>query len=204
MPAFTRRGELAVKLVLLALALGAAALVFFGVARTRPYAGTGAPRMQPIPFSHKHHVGDDGIDCRYCHTTVETAAFAGLPSTGDLPHLPFAAVPRPPLLAPLHGSAASGRPIAWTRVHMLPDFVYFNHSMHVAKGVGLRRVPRPRRPDAARMARAPLQMQWCLDCHRDPAPHLRAPDAGVRDGAAAAAAAQADALARGAPQSQRA
>src|SRR5947199_5833056 len=96
-----------------------------------PYATyVDVPFQQPIPFSHKHHVGDDGIDCRYCHTTVETAAHAGLPSTAVCLTCHAQLYRDQPLLAPLHESAASDQPIAWRRVHVLPEFVYFNHSVH--------------------------------------------------------------------------
>ncbi len=139
-----------------------------------PYTRGEAPR-QPIPFSHKHHVGDDGIDCRYCHDGVETASFAGLPSTHVCMTCHSQLFTDAPVLAPLHASAASGEPLHWTRVHDLPDFVYFDHSIHVNKGVGciechgrVDRMPLTRRV-------APLEMQWCLACHRDPQPHLRPP-----------------------------
>ncbi|MDB5817146.1 MAG: cytochrome, partial [Rhizobacter sp.] len=90
---------------------------------------------QPSPFSHKHHVGDVGLDCRYCHTTVETRPFAGLPSTQVCLTCHSQLFTDQPMLAPLKESAASGLPIEWKRVHRLPDFVYFDHSIHVAKGV---------------------------------------------------------------------
>jgi hypothetical protein len=177
MPVFSRRGQLAVKLVLLALAVAAAGALFFAMARTRAYAQTGAPPMQPIPFSHKHHVGDVGLDCRYCHTTVERAAFAGMPSTRTCLTCHSQLFVDAPLLAPLHRSEASGRPIAWTLLHKLPDFVYFDHSIHVTKGVGC--IECHGRVDQMPLEwrSAPLLMQWCLDCHRDPQPHLRAPEA---------------------------
>ena len=127
---------------------------------------------QPIPFSHKHHVGDDGIDCRYCHTTVETAAWAGLPSTAVCLTCHDQLFRDQPLLEALHRSAGN-RPPSPDRVHVLPDFVYFDHAVHVAKGVAC--VECHGRVDQMPLTwrAAPLQMQWCLDCHRDPAPHLR-------------------------------
>jgi cytochrome c7-like protein len=172
---FSRRGALAVKLALLALLAPVVALLGGAVWREHAEQALGEPVEQPIPFSHKHHVGDDGIDCRYCHTTVETGRYAGLPSTHTCltchSQLYRDAAP----LAPLHASARSGQPLAWQRVHTLPDFVYFDHSVHVAKGVGC--VECHGRVDQMPLTwRAqPLQMQWCLACHRDPAPHLRAP-----------------------------
>jgi Class III cytochrome C family. len=138
-----------------------------------PYPPGEAPR-QPVPFSHKHHVGDDGIDCRYCHDTVETAAFAGIPSTRTCMTCHSQLFTDAPVLEPVRRSMASGEPLRWTRVHDLPDFVYFDHSIHVRKGVGciechgrVDRMPLMRREVS-------LDMQWCLACHRDPEPHRRA------------------------------
>lgn len=129
--------------------------------------------QQPVPFSHKHHVGDDGIDCRYCHAAVETSAFAGIPplSTCMTCHSQLFTDQR--VLAPLLEAYRGGTPLRWRRVHQLPDFVYFNHSIHIAKGVGcaschgaIDTMPLIRRV-------APLTMQWCLDCHRAPEKALR-------------------------------
>ena len=171
---FSRRDALIVKLVLVAIAGGAAAgVVAAGVWREHWVQSLGEPPEQPIPFSHKHHVGDDGIDCRYCHTTVETGRDAGLPSTHVCLTCHSQLYRDAAILRPLHESARTGKPIAWQRVHDLPDFVYFDHSVHVAKGVGC--VECHGRVDqmALTWRARPLQMQWCLDCHRDPAPRLR-------------------------------
>jgi len=92
--------------------------------------------VQPIPFSHKHHVKDDGIDCRYCHTSVETSHFAGLPATETCMSCHSQIWNQAPATEPIRESWASGKSIEWTRVHDLPDFVYFNHSIHIAKGIG--------------------------------------------------------------------
>ena len=173
---FPRRAELAVKLAAAALVLGVLAAVAIGAARLRGDLQLRQALAQPIPFSHKHHVGDVGIDCRYCHATVETAAFAGMPSTGVCMGCHAQLFADAPLLEPLRRSAASGRPLAWRRVHELPDFVYFDHGVHVAKGVAC--VECHGRVDQMPLTwrEAPLQMQWCLACHRDPAPHLRRRD----------------------------
>ena len=162
---------------MLALAIGAIAGIGFWTARLRAVDIAGVPSPQPVPFSHKHHVGDIGLDCRYCHSTVETAAFAGMPATETCLTCHSQLFADAPLLAPLHRSAAAGRPIAWTRLHKLPDFVYFDHSIHVAKGVGC--VECHGRVDQMPLEwrSKPLQMQWCLDCHREPRPHLRPHDA---------------------------
>jgi hypothetical protein len=170
---FSQRGALLVKLVAAGLLALLVVTILLFVWRARAYEQLGEPIAQPIPFSHKHHVGDDGIDCRYCHTTVETDAHAGLPSTAVCLSCHSQLYRDQALLAQLHESAAKNQPIAWERVHVLPDFVYFNHSVHVAKGVAC--VECHGRVDQMPLEwRAkPLQMQWCLDCHRDPAPHLR-------------------------------
>src|SRR5947209_18085492 len=94
------------------------------------------PFDQPVPFSHKHHVGDDGIDCRYCHDSVEKSSFAGIPSTHTCMSCHSQLFTDQAMLAPVRASMASGEPLHWKRVHDLPDFVYFDHSIHIAKGVG--------------------------------------------------------------------
>jgi hypothetical protein len=173
---FSRRAQLGAKLVATSLVVVIVFLLLIALSATRAATVTGAPPQQPVPFSHKHHVGDVGIDCRYCHTTVETTAFAGMPSTRICLGCHAQLFRDASILAPLHRSAASGRPIGWTVLHKLPDFVYFDHSIHIAKGVGCvechGRVDQM--PLEWRTAR--LQMQWCLDCHRNPAPHLRSHD----------------------------
>jgi len=169
---FSRRGELAAKLALCAVAMGAAVAVAVAASRLRADLEIGEPVPQPIPFSHKHHVGDVGIDCRYCHTTVETRAFAGMPSTHVCLTCHSQLFARADVLATLRQSAASGRPIAWNRVHRLPDFVYFDHSVHVAKGVACTECHGRVDQMPLTWRASPLQMQWCLGCHRHPESHL--------------------------------
>lgn len=130
-------------------------------------------RNQPVPFSHEHHVSGLGLDCRYCHSSVEKARFAGIPPTETCMTCHSQIWTNAQMLAPVRESLAKDRPIAWERVHRLPDYVYFDHSVHVAKGVGctschghVGQMPLMRQA-------APLTMQWCLDCHRSPEPHLR-------------------------------
>ncbi len=129
--------------------------------------------QQSIPFSHALHAGELGIDCRYCHTTVETAAHAAIPSTATCMNCHEQIGATAESLRPLHESAATGEPIRWIRVHDLPDFVFFDHSAHVARGVSC--VSCHGRVD--RMEEVyhveTLSMSWCLDCHRNPEPHLR-------------------------------
>lgn len=131
------------------------------------------PREQPVPFSHKHHVGDDGIDCRYCHNTVDKAAFAGMPSTHTCMTCHSQIWVDSPLLAPVRESFSQRTPIRWTRVHDLPDFAYFDHSIHVNKGVSCVSCHGRVDEQPLAMKEEPLTMQWCLDCHRDPAKNLR-------------------------------
>ena len=128
---------------------------------------------QPVPFSHRHHVGDDGIDCRFCHSSVEQSAFAGMPPLSTCMTCHSRLYTDQSVLRPLIAAYRSGVSFHWQRVHKLPDFVYFNHSIHIAKGIGCDschgRIDEM--PLTARVA--PLTMQWCLDCHRAPTQHLR-------------------------------
>ncbi len=134
------------------------------------------PREQPVQFSHKHHVGDDVIDCRYCHTTVETAASAGIPATKTCMNCHSQLFASSPYLEIVRESWRTGQPIKWTKVHDLPDFAYFNHSIHVSKGVGCASCH-------GRVDLMPLMynvnslhMEWCIGCHRNPEAVLRPKD----------------------------
>lgn len=167
-------------LLLVTLAVFAGVLLIGGYMKSTYVTRVGWASTQPVPFSHEHHVGGLGIDCRYCHTTVEVGPQAGLPATGVCMTCHSQLWTGAPMLAPVRQSLASGRPIAWQRVARLPDYVYFDHSIHIARGVPcvachgrVDRMPLMRRAE-------PFQMGWCLDCHRDPAPHLRPPDQATR------------------------
>jgi Cytochrome c7 and related cytochrome c len=131
------------------------------------------PREQPVPFSHAHHVGGLGLDCRYCHTTVENSSFANIPPTKTCMNCHSQIWSASPTLEPVRASFATGQSIRWTRVHDLPDFVYFDHSIHISKGVGCEschgRVDRM----PLTSQEASLRMSWCLDCHRNPEKALR-------------------------------
>ena len=170
---FSRRLELGIKLAILGLFLLVPAAVVFAVWRESVWQQLGEPVAQPIPFSHKHHVGDDGIDCRYCHTAVETQRHAGLPSTHVCLSCHSQLYTDAKVLEPLRESERTGKPVEWKRVHQLPDFVFFDHGVHLAKGVGC--VECHGRVDQMPITwRAqPLQMQWCIQCHRDPGHRLR-------------------------------
>jgi hypothetical protein len=132
-----------------------------------------AARPQPVPFSHRHHVAGLGMDCRYCHTTVETSAFAGIPPTETCMTCHSQIWADSPMLEPVRSSFRSGESIRWTRVHDLPGFVYFDHSIHLKKGMGCESCH-------GRVDQMPLiwktetlQMEWCLDCHRNPEKNIR-------------------------------
>ncbi len=135
--------------------------------------GAFVERQQPVQFSHKHHVGDDGIDCRYCHTTVETSNTAGLPPTKTCMNCHSQIYSDSPYLEPVRASWRDNKPIEWTRVNDLPDFVYFNHSIHVNKGVGCSTCHGPVDEMPLMYQYASLQMEWCLECHREPERFLR-------------------------------
>jgi hypothetical protein len=131
---------------------------------------------QPIPFSHKHHVSGLGLDCRYCHTTVEKSSSAGMPSTAICMTCHSQIWTNAKMLAPDRQSLADDVPIRWTRVYTLPDYVFFDHSIHIAKGVGCTECHGPIGDMAMTWKATTLYMSWCLSCHRDPAPRLRPKD----------------------------
>jgi Cytochrome c7 and related cytochrome c len=133
-------------------------------------------RPQPVPFSHQHHVAGLGIDCRYCHTSVEKSSFAGIPPTKTCMNCHSQIWVGAPLLEPVRESFRSGKSLVWTRVNDLPDFVYFDHSIHINKGVGCNTCHGPVDRMPLMYNYASLQMEWCLDCHRDPAKNLRPRD----------------------------
>ncbi len=131
---------------------------------------------QPIQFSHAHHVGGMGIDCRYCHTSVEESAFANIPPTKTCMNCHSQIWNRAPILEPVRASFRENRPLSWNRVNDLPDFVYFNHSIHVKQGVGCDTCHGPVDRMPLMYQEASLQMSWCLDCHRNPAKYVRPRD----------------------------
>ena len=131
---------------------------------------------QPVQFSHQHHAGGIGIDCRYCHTSVEVSPSAGIPPTKTCINCHSQIWSSSPYLEPVRASFRDDRPLEWIRVHDLPDFVYFNHSIHVRKGVGCETCHgRVDRMPLMYQAKS-LQMEWCLDCHRDPSRYVRPAD----------------------------
>jgi len=128
---------------------------------------------QPVPFSHKHHVQGLGLQCQYCHTTVEKSSYAGIPPTRTCINCHAQIWTNAQLLKPVRDSWATGESIPWIKVHDLPDFVYFNHSIHVNKGIGCASCHGRVDQMPLMYAQNTLQMEWCLDCHRNPAKNLR-------------------------------
>jgi hypothetical protein len=145
-----------------------AALIGIGYeVQASPYVTwEGVRKPQPVPFSHQHHVTGLGIDCRYCHTSVETSSFAGIPPTKTCMNCHSQIWTNAALLEPVRASYKSGESLQWTRVNTLPDFVYFNHSIHVTKGVGCNTCHGPVDRMPLMYQQESLQMEWCLGCHR--------------------------------------
>ena len=131
------------------------------------------PVEQPVPFSHEHHVGGLGIDCRYCHTSVENSSFAGIPPTKTCMNCHSQIWNNASMLEPVRDSYRTNKSIRWIRVHDLPDFVYFNHSIHVAKGIGCTSCHGPIDKMPLTWQEASLQMDWCINCHRHPERYVR-------------------------------
>ncbi len=156
--------------VFLLVAAGAALALFF---RSSATTNIGITREQPVPFSHQHHVNELGIDCRYCHTSVEDSAFAGIPPTKTCMNCHSQIWVGSAMLAPVRESYRTNESIPWQRVHKLGDFCFFNHSIHVQKGVGC--VTCHGRVDRMPLIwqEKTLLMEWCLDCHRQPEKYVR-------------------------------
>ncbi|HEV2136409.1 MAG TPA: cytochrome c3 family protein [Terracidiphilus sp.] len=128
---------------------------------------------QPVPFSHKHHVQGLGLQCQYCHTTVEKSSYAGIPPTRTCMNCHAQIWTNAQLLQPVRDSWYTGQSIPWIKVHDLPDFVYFNHSIHVNKGIGCETCHGQVDQMPLMYEQNTLQMEWCLNCHRNPAKNLR-------------------------------
>jgi hypothetical protein len=159
----------------LGIALGLGGIVN-NIERTSYVTNVNVPRDQPVMFTHKHHVSGVGMDCRYCHTSVEVSSSAGIPPTETCMGCHSQIWSEAPILEPVRESWRSGKSIQWTRVHDLPAFVYFNHSIHVNKGVGCATCHG--RVDLMPMVwkENTLLMEWCLDCHRAPEKYIRPKD----------------------------
>jgi len=169
-----------VSLIALVLAVGGLIGLAYGLQNSMYVTRAYEAREQPIQFSHERHVAGNGIDCRYCHTSVETSAFAGIPPTKTCMNCHSQIFAASPYLEPVRASFRTGESIRWTRVHDLPDFVYFDHSIHVAKGVGCATCHGRVDQMPLMYQVASLQMQWCLDCHRNPERFVRPREAVYR------------------------
>jgi len=147
--------------------------VIGGIIRSPFFTNQGVQREQPIPFSHQHHVAGLGIDCRYCHTSVETSSFAGIPPTQTCMNCHAQIWTNAEMLEPVRASFANNKPIVWSRVHRLPDFVHFYHSIHINKGIGCATCHGRIDKMALTFQAAPLTMEWCISCHRAPEKYVR-------------------------------
>jgi len=141
-----------------------------------PMSFTPTVQGQPVPFSHKEHVGNLGIDCRYCHTTVETSAFAGMPSSEVCMNCHSEILSDSDELQPVRDSALNGTPLVWNQVYKLADYVYFDHSAHINKGVACVTCHGQVDQMDVIVQASSLQMSWCTNCHRDPGPNIRPRD----------------------------
>ena len=155
------------------LILGGLALALYEIALSPWYTDQNVSREQPVPFSHRHHAGELGIDCRYCHTSVEKSSFAGLPPTQTCMSCHSQIWTNAGMLEPVRASYRDDVSLSWTRVNALPDFVYFDHSIHVNKGIGCTTCHGPIADMPLTYRAASLYMSWCLNCHRQPAEFVR-------------------------------
>jgi hypothetical protein len=172
---FHRSANTLSKLSLAGLLIVVGSLIFTAILVARSNYVTGAHEFieQPVQFSHRHHVKDDGIDCRYCHTSVETSPFAGIPPTKTCMNCHSQIWNQAPILEPIRASFREDRPVRWVRVHDLPDFVYFNHSIHVKKGMGCETCHGRIDEMPLTLQQNSLQMEWCVNCHRNPENYVR-------------------------------
>jgi hypothetical protein len=149
---------------------------FFWYYGSPKYTDVGYRPSQPVPYSHKLHAGDLGMDCRYCHYSVETSAVANVPPTSVCMNCHTLILPESEKLLPVRESWATGEPIKWVRIHKIGEYAYFNHSIHIDRGVGCISC----HGNVAEMdvveQKKPLSMGWCLNCHRNPGPNLRPVD----------------------------
>ncbi len=166
------------RLVLVGALIFVTAFVWGGALIVRsPYeTRQNVPREQPVPFSHKHHVGGLGLDCRYCHLTVDVSSFAGIPPTKICMNCHSQMWAVAPALEPVRESYRTGKSIQWTRVNDLPQFVYFDHSIHIHQGIGCSSCHGRVDQMPLTLQAEPLTMAWCLDCHRNPEMQVRPRD----------------------------
>jgi hypothetical protein len=162
-----------VSVVAVAFIVGGLGYILYAVNQSAYYTNIKVARQQPVPFSHKHHVTDDGIDCRYCHTSVEKSPYAGVPTTHTCMSCHSKLFLTSPTLQPVRASFNSDISLQWTRVNSVPDFVYFDHSIHVKKGIGCTSCHGPIGQMPLTYRDNTLYMRWCIDCHNHPERHVR-------------------------------
>lgn len=151
----------------------AVAYLAWAVNESPLYTDAKLPLEQPVPFSHKHHAAELGIDCRYCHTSVETSSFAGIPPTETCMTCHSQIWTNSSMLEPVRSSYATGQSLEWRRVNALPDFVYFNHSIHIKKGIGCTTCHGQVGEMPITWKQNTLYMRWCVDCHKHPELYVR-------------------------------
>ncbi len=176
-PVFSKSADKQLRIAASAILLAITAAITLSAYLFRPErADTGYQPVQPVPYSHKLHAGNLGLDCRYCHSTIERSAYAAIPPTETCMNCHTRVKAESPLLQLVRESYATGRPIPWVHIHKLPDYVYFNHQAHLNAGVSC--VTCHGRVDQMAEVRQvkPLSMAWCLECHRNPAPEIRPRD----------------------------
>lgn len=174
-PPFTPKADHLLRWAVLGLAFATFSLVAFIViaVRSDPRTGVGYAPDQPVQFSHEHHAGRLELDCRYCHDRVETDAYAGMPATNVCMTCHSQLFTDEPMLEPIRQSLVTGIPIEWKRVYNAPDYVYFDHSVHVNNGVGCAECHGAVANMPLTRSVGKMTMSWCLDCHRNPGPRLR-------------------------------
>ena len=153
--------------------LGGLGYLAYAVNQSAYFTDVNVARQQPVPFSHKHHVTDDGIDCRYCHTSVEKSSYAGVPTTQICMSCHSKLWLNSAVLEPVRSSYATNVSLEWTRVNALPDFVYFDHSIHINKGIGCTTCHGPIGQMPLTYRAHTLYMRWCIDCHKHPERNVR-------------------------------
>lgn len=162
-----------VSIIGVVLLIGALGWALYAIELSPYYTNVGEAPPQPVPFSHRHHVGELGLDCRYCHTSVEKSSFAGIPPTQTCMTCHSQIWTNAAMLEPVRSSYRTGKSIEWTRVNALPDFVYFDHSIHISKGIGCTTCHGPIASMPMTYKAGTLYMEWCLNCHRQPEKFVR-------------------------------
>lgn len=174
-PEWTETLKKAISVLVLGAPVYLVLLVAFGV-RDGKAIRIGYQPEQPVPYSHARHAGELGLDCRYCHNAVERSAKAAIPPAATCMNCHSQVLTQDPRLVPVRSAYAENTPIKWVRVYDLPDYVYFNHSAHVTRGVGCESCHGRVDTMVKVWQETPLTMGWCLDCHRAPEKHLRLPE----------------------------